>query len=67
MRRLSIRHLLAGIMLVLQLPILAPFIVCALVTGLVAMLVDRLTALHSTLATLRLPEVTIRHQHSSPA
>lgn len=65
MRRLSSRHIFAGIILLLELPILAPIVFGAIVTGLIAIIADRLTALRTTLVNLPVPDITVRHQHTA--
>lgn len=66
MRRLSSRHIFAAAILLFELPILAPIIVCALVTGLIAAAAERLVAVRTTLENIPLPDVTIRHRYSAP-
>ncbi len=47
------RHVFAAVMLLLELPILAPIIFCAAVTGLAALVIERFARLRTTLATAR--------------
>jgi hypothetical protein len=66
MRRIAPRHVFAAFILTLELPILAPIMVGAIITGVVAAAVELWARTRTTLANLPTPAVTVRHEHSAP-